>query len=361
MGQQRSQDNVLALPVRAPSGQRRLLVSIPKDKLWAVKTGIDTAWRQQRMALGLVGVDVTDRVDARADIVHINWYSPLSRFYLEQARRRGQRTIVVAHTGNDIEGTIGGPEFFQLASKRYIGRFYNRADLVVAVSEYLKETLERAPFSVSRPISVVSNGVDRKRFAPRTSGEASTLDGARRPVIACAAQIIPRKGVADFLEVARRMPDCDFVWYGSTAAAWFSNGFRMKHLVRTCPPNVRFPGFTVDLPERLRSADVFFFPSLEETQSIAILEAASLGLPIVARPLPAYRGWLLGRSRPAALFGEGPDAFVAALRSMLVDAGLRRAVTAEALAVAEENALEQVGRRFLALYGDLGARRALAA
>lgn len=333
----------------------RLKVALFEDKLWVFRSGIDTAFRHQQKALRLVGVEVTTELAPTADAVHINWYTPLSWWVLQQAKRRGQKVVVVAHTGNDIEGNVGGTRAMRDAIKRYVGRLYSSADMVVAVSEYLKDTLKAPPFGVTAPMVVIHNGVDREcfRFSEENRKKARARLGVSGPVVACVAQVLWRKGVRDFLEVARRMPEVRFLWFGPMSASWLSNGFEMSRLMRRKPENVTFTGFVEDIEVALAAADVFFFPSHEENQAIAVCEAASLGLPLVARPLPAYKGWLLDRPRAAALFATDNEGFVEAIERLLDDRTLRTEIVQEGLKVAEENDLCVTGQRFLDAYRDI--------
>src|SRR5262249_15229421 len=49
---------------------------------------------------------------------------------------------------------------------------------------------------------------------------------------------------------------------------------------------VDLPGVADDVTARLRAADLFVLPSLEEGMSIALLEAMALGIPLVASSIP---------------------------------------------------------------------------
>jgi glycosyltransferase involved in cell wall biosynthesis len=51
--------------------------------------------------------------------------------------------------------------------------------------------------------------------------------------------------------------------------------------------NVRFLGRVAEMPRLYRAADVFFFPTLGENQSLATLEAMASGLPVITSPIPA--------------------------------------------------------------------------
>ena len=52
---------------------------------------------------------------------------------------------------------------------------------------------------------------------------------------------------------------------------------------------VDLPGAADDVTARLRAADLFVLPSLEEGMSIALLEAMALGIPLVASSIPGNR------------------------------------------------------------------------
>lgn len=58
---------------------------------------------------------------------------------------------------------------------------------------------------------------------------------------------------------------------------------RLKRLVKVLEltDRVHFPGYRMDIPEILRCADCFVFPSVQEGLPFALMEAMSCGLPIV--------------------------------------------------------------------------------
>jgi 1,2-diacylglycerol-3-alpha-glucose alpha-1,2-glucosyltransferase len=60
------------------------------------------------------------------------------------------------------------------------------------------------------------------------------------------------------------------------------------------PENVLFPGYiNGDLIEGAYSgADLFFFPSYEETEGIVVLEALASHQNVLVRDIPVYKGWL---------------------------------------------------------------------
>jgi glycosyltransferase involved in cell wall biosynthesis len=89
------------------------------------------------------------------------------------------------------------------------------------------------------------------------------------------------KGIDRFLEIARHMPDCEFTAVGPRTDRQQEEGDASFHLDRP-PGNAVLPGplFGDEKIETLRKADLFVLPSRTEGFSMAMLEAASLGIPI---------------------------------------------------------------------------------
>ena len=46
------------------------------------------------------------------------------------------------------------------------------------------------------------------------------------------------------------------------------------------------------IQEALSGADLFLFPSFEETEGIVVLEALAMKIPVLLRNIPVYKGWL---------------------------------------------------------------------
>jgi 1,2-diacylglycerol-3-alpha-glucose alpha-1,2-glucosyltransferase len=103
-----------------------------------------------------------------------------------------------------------------------------------------------------------------------------------KPIVLCVSVIWKRKGVDVFHEVARQLPDYNFVWVGS-----YNFAPKVKKELDDLL-NLTFTGYVPDVVAAYCGADVFFFPSRAENQGIPLLEAAACRLPIVCRGLPTY-------------------------------------------------------------------------
>ena len=165
-------------------------------------------------------------------------------------------------------------------------------------------------------------------------------------VVISVGHTIARKGLPEFLELARQMPDVRFFWFGWTDPRLVPAAIRQ--VMEEAPANVTFPGFVE--PERLREAycgaDVFAFLSHEETEGIVVLEALACGIPVVVRDIPVYQDWLtdgvhVRKARDTA-------GFRAAVEGIL--SGTLPDLTAAGRAVAQARSLEAVGDRLREIY-----------
>lgn len=84
--------------------------------------------------------------------------------------------------------------------------------------------------------------------------------------------MIRRKGILDFLKLAKMMPETTFIWFGGGNDSLVTQ--EVKEAVKKKSENVIFAGYVE--AEELRNAycgaDAFAFFSYEETEGIVVLE-----------------------------------------------------------------------------------------
>lgn len=190
-----------------------------------------------------------------------------------------RRPYVVALRGSDVPGYAADRVLTWLHGllKPVTARILRRAAHVVANSDGLRALAQRA-FG-AQPILVIANGVEAATFSP------APVPDARRPALRalCVARLIRRKGV-DLLIDALADPRC-----GEVVADVVGTGPEIEELRRACrergvAARVEFLGHidNAELPGVYRRADVFVLPSRSESCSMAMLEAMSCGLPVIA-------------------------------------------------------------------------------
>ena len=312
-------------------------------------SGFPSAFRHQLQALKLAGVEVTTDPRDRYDLLHVNWTAPKSVYHLRRAKRRGIKVVAHAHSVGafDMWNSFTLSNVVAPLYDRYVRWFYAQADCVVTPSPRAREILLAKGL---QHVVVVSNGIDRDRFrfSQIKRDELRATLGLDRFTVYAAGNVFPRKGVCDFIDVGRALPMVDFVWFGHQWKKLLTYYPAMHRKIAHRPPNVRFLGFVRDTIGAFSACDALFFPSLGETQSLVVLEAASLGRPLILRDLPEYHGWLdVGKE---CLMGRTVEEFASLVRRVSEEEPLRVALSRAAEDLADQHRLERIGERLRSLY-----------
>ena len=282
------------------------------------KSGIGRALHHQMRALDLAGIPYTTDVLGDYDVVHINTYGPRSLMLLHAAKRRGKKVIMHGHsTEEDFRNSFIGSNVLAPLVGKYLKHMYQKADFVITPSEYSKALIQN--YGVTTPIIAVSNGIDLSKYQKDPKKEEVFRNFFEikpgQKVVVSAGLYFRRKGIEDFVEVARRMPDVRFIWLGSVNK-WIIPA-EIRHIVEgDHPDNVEFPGYFKGavFQGAMSGADCFFFPSYEETEGIVVLEAFASHQNVVLRDIPVYRGWI---DEQSAELARDVDGFVEALERVL--------------------------------------------
>lgn len=251
------------------------------------KSGIGKAIYHQIDMLTRAGIRVNDCRFLQSDIVHFNTIFPDSVLLALLARLAGIKVVYYGHsTMEDFKNSFKGSNFFAPAFKQWIKFCYSLGDIVVTPTAYSKEMLQS--YGIKKPIVALSNGIDVGFW--RSTGEEKEY--RQRKKIISVGHFIERKGIVEFLEVAKKNPQYDFVWYGHTNLSLIPEYVRTA--IVNAPANVSFPGYVSSeiLKEAYETSDVFLFMSHEETEGIVVLEAMASGIPIIVRDIPVYEGWI---------------------------------------------------------------------
>lgn len=318
------------------------------------RSGFRTAFAQHVRALEKVGVPVTTDPTDSFDILHLHWFGPRSLYYLKKAKQQGKIVIAHAHSigAYDFKDSFTLSNTFAPLYERYLHYFYELSDAIFTPSQHAKALLQAQ--GISRPIYVVSNGVDveRFRFDARARDAYRARWGLKNFTIFCAGNVIPRKGVLDFLEAARMLPQFDFIWFGHTWSRLLAFDSEMHQALDERPPNVKLPGFIEDTPGAFSAGDLLFYPSYGETHGLVLFEAAALQRPILLRDLPEYAaaGWSDGEN---CLKGRTLDDFCQKIVILAQDQWLRAQLAQAAYKMAEAHSLERVGHQLYQLYKEL--------
>lgn len=312
------------------------------------KSGIGKALEHQKKALASAGVEYTTDPDDDYDILHINTIFFKSDEIIRQARKKGAAVIYHAHsTEEDFRNSFVFTNTISKAFGKYICNLYGKADYVITPTPYSKSLVEKCGV----PVEAVSNGIDLNRFKKDPESEKAFREYFKlKPedkVVISAGLWIKRKGILDFIETARLLPDVKFLWFGSANLMAIPTEIR-NAILKDHPDNVIFPGYmTGDVYRGAYSgADMFFFPSLEETEGIVVLEALACKQAVLLRDIPVYGGWM--KDGYNCWKGKTNEEFASIIRKELN--GELLDLSENGYKTAEERSIENVGKKLREIY-----------
>ena len=230
------------------------------------------------------------------------------------------------------------------AMRRAIRRTYKRLDAVCALTERDADDY-REMLGESTRVECLPNAVPPTEF--RTTGG--------RKVVVAAGRLVPTKGfdrlVPAFAAVVARHPDWLLRIYGTGGERRLLEGLVHRHGLER---SVQFMGYSDRLTEELAEGSLFVLSSRNEGFPMVLLEAMSVGLPVVSFDC---------RNGPADLITHGVDGLLVpqgdvpglamAMCSLIEDPSWRRTMGSAALATAATFDLAHLSHRWDRLFTEL--------
>lgn len=260
------------------------------------KSGIGQAILHQEKMLEESDVVVLPYLTPDTDIIHINTVLPDAVFMALYARLHNIKVIYYGHsTKGDFKNSFKGSNYFSAFFQTWIRFCYGLGNCVITPTRYSRSQLSN--IGIKKDIFTVSNGVDTSFFRPSINAGLRFRKryGLQKDdtVIISVGHFMERKGLPDFIDLARHIPDAHFFWFGYTDPLLQTDA--VKNAIRNAPANMTFPGYVSQsqLHEAYCGCDLFAFMSYEETEGIVVLEALSCGTPTLVRDIPVYADWLI--------------------------------------------------------------------
>lgn len=261
------------------------------------KSGLGKAIKHQMKALDEVGVSYTLNPKENYDILHINTYFPKSYFFAKKAKKNGKKIVYHAHsTEEDYKNGFIFSSITSKLFKKWLIKCYSLGDVIVTPTPYSKKLLEGYKGLENKKIYAVSNGIELNFFKK----DKNLKDKFRKrynykdtdKVIIGIGLYIKRKGIIDFVELAKRCPEYKFIWFGYSPL--IAAGRKVRKAVNTKLDNLKFAGYVEQdiIKEAMNGCDLYLFPTLEETEGIPIIEACACSCDSIIRDIPIFDDWL---------------------------------------------------------------------
>lgn len=318
------------------------------------KSGLGKAINHQMKALDKVKVPYTLNPKGDYDILHINTYFPKSYFFAKRAKKNGKKIVYHAHsTEEDYKNGFVFAKATSKLFKKWLIKCYSLGDVIVTPTPYSKRLLQGYKGLENKTIYDVSNGIELEFFKKdeKLGKKFRKTYGYTKndKVIFGIGLYIERKGIVDFVELAKRMPEYKFIWFGYSPL--IASTRKVRKAVKTKLENLKFAGYVEQdiIKGAMSGADLYLFPTLEETEGIPIIEACACRQNAIIRDIPIFDGWLIdGKNVYKA---KDVDEFERKIK--LFFEGKLPSVTEAAYEVAKERDLKNVGKKLKKIYESL--------
>lgn len=274
------------------------------------------------------------------DIVHV--HTPVAGFVTRFALRKRPPGTKVVYTAHGFHFYSGGPlaQNLLFTSLEWLaGRWTD--GLIVINSE--DEVAARAAKLVNeeRLHYLPGIGVDTAQFS-RGEQYAAGVTGLHTDLslphdarlVTMVAEFIPRKRHVDVIEAVAQLDDPS-VHLLLAGAGPLRDEIESLSVAAGLRERTHFLGYRSDIPVILAASDVLLLPSLQEGLPRSVLEAMSMGVPVIASRIRGVTD-LLDDGAGVLVPVRAPEAITAALRQVLAEPETRQRM--------QRIALERIGR-----------------
>jgi 1,2-diacylglycerol-3-alpha-glucose alpha-1,2-glucosyltransferase len=275
---------------------------------------------------------------------------------LSKAKKQNKKIIYHAHsTEEDFKNSYVLSNQIAPLFKRHLVSLYRQADAIITPTPYAKQLLIN--YGLDLPIYPLSNGIDLSRY----QYDEDKIKAFRKyfhlkeeqKVIIGVGLYLHRKGIHDFIEVAKHFPDVKFIWFGHSPSISIPSSLRL--VIDNHPSNVILPGYVKGaiIEGAFMNSDLFFFPSYEETEGIVVLEALAAHCRVLVRDIGVYEDWL--EHGVSCFKGNDNPSFIKIIE-LLIKNELKD-TTLEGYKIAQARSLDKIGLALKDIYemtlGDL--------
>jgi glycosyltransferase involved in cell wall biosynthesis len=239
--------------------------------------------------------------------------------------------------------------FYTALNASWERQAFRKATMVVAVSEQVKQELLAIGIN-SKSIRVILNGIDLQEFHPGEGNRSAFGLPEQVPLALFVGDIrTPRKNLETVLHTLVQVPTLHLAIVGSTEGSPYLELATTLKLDR----RVHFMGQRQDVPDIMRSVDVFVFPSRYETFGLVVLEAMASGLPVITASTTGAAQLVTVDCGTVLADPEDTAALINSLKPLVVDRTRRQQMGASARTIAEGHSWSSTAQQYVDLFEEL--------
>ena len=218
------------------------------------------------------------------DIIHSHMFRP-DKYVAKYAKQiHHAKTVSTVHCNiyDDLKYSYGN--FISFIFSKVWLHYLKRINVTVQINDYLMKLYEKS----LRRSTLIYNGIaisEEQDDYSEIIRQISAFHTKNLSVLCSYSGIVKRKGLLQVLELLRIRKDLAYICIG--------NGEQKEALIDFAAKNgisdrVFFSPFKKNPYHVMKYADVFVIPSYSEGFSLALLEAGTVGAPVVCSDIPAF-------------------------------------------------------------------------
>jgi len=290
------------------------------------------------------------------DVINAHHYLPFFYSYLGSRVLHNRKLIYTEHSV---------PEVMTILTSKHnkIFRYMLRnIDRVIGISKEIGETFKNAYPKYSEKIQIIVNGVDVDRFTTNFNREDLRLKWGILPehfVIGTVANFRKVKNHACLIRAVHQLS----VSYPQLRVLLVGQGFAGDSENSECDvielinlyglqQKVIMTGYQKDIPNVLKTFDVFCLPSFSEGLPVSVLEAMAARVPVVASNVRGIKE-VVSLNKTGVLFPSDNDNELAkSIEGLMRDVSVRESISIHAYDyVRKEHGLKQWVKAYERLFG----------
>ncbi|MBT3864773.1 glycosyltransferase family 4 protein [Candidatus Peregrinibacteria bacterium] len=268
--------------------------------------------------------------EEKIDLIHANLWNPASgRFAFLAARTKKIPLIITEHDPFKLN-------FLKTIFKNKLIDYTTR---IIAISKDNKKTISKLFPDSKKKIKVIHNGIDitwwksqMLSFGEKDRTEIRTKTFKANPndlVLLTAAELHPRKGLHIYLQAIQKLletlpekhKNLRFIIAGAGHQREVLEKLIQK---RNLQDHVELIGRHSQIPQLMKSADIFVLPSIREAFGLVNLEAMLSGLPVIATRTGGIPEIVIDGKNGLLVPPENPEKLAEAIKKLITSRTLRK-------------------------------------
>lgn len=253
------------------------------------------------------------------DVVYVNNLSIQARRAIRKLKSQGYPIVYQGNSNSEnFRNTVRFSNLFSGLYRRFIMSSYSLADAIIVPTQHNKNMLRS--YGLTQIIDVIPSPIDMKRFAYDATKVEEFREYFQLPVgqslVIGSGHAFERKGILDFLSVARAMPDITFIWFGEADSKALPD--KVTKALSQASANVIIAGYIEGriYEGALSAADVYFYPTYEDAEVDNVIEAMASTTQVILRDIEVYRPWL--SDSESCYKGDTNEDFVTLIRDSIL-------------------------------------------